>query len=219
MLVEGRILERLPCLEPVFPLPGRAIAGNVDIEDAAVDAVLLGGLLPAEVIDAAEVVEGGFRVGAVRHMRQRLADAPRLAVGAGGEVVVARVIATDRHPGSVRQAVDGRFAELLGLRLVEVAQHIERGEIVVHEGEGILLSAEVVQGDIATAVERLERIEDVERRVGGRLRETVSDRIDMEIPRLKVEHAGGGLEPGLANVVSCADEQSAPTCSSREALC
>ena len=60
MLVEGRILERLRRLEPVFPLPGRAIAGDVDVEDATVDAVHLGGLLPAEVIDAAERVEGGL---------------------------------------------------------------------------------------------------------------------------------------------------------------
>jgi hypothetical protein len=105
------------------------------------------------------------------------ADAPRFAIRARGEVVVALVVATDGHPGAVGQLVDGGFAELLGLRLVEVSEHLKRRQIVVHQCEGVLLPGEVVQRDVELAVESLEGVEDEEGRVAGLFREALRGRV------------------------------------------
>ncbi len=113
VLVEGWVLEGLRRFEPVFALPRLAVAGDLDIEDAAADTLDAGGLLPAEVVKIAEVIKGGLGVGSIGNDGEWLADGPGAAIGAGGEVIVARVIATDRHPGAIGQAVHGGFAELL----------------------------------------------------------------------------------------------------------
>jgi hypothetical protein len=38
--------------------------------------------------------------------------------------------------------------------------HLEGGEVIVQHGEGVLFAGEVVERDVALAVELLERIED-----------------------------------------------------------
>ena len=201
VFVEGRILEGMRGLEAVFALPGFAIAGDVHVEDAAIAVLDLGVLLPAEVIDAAELIEGRFGVQAVGREGLRLGGGPGFAVLAGGEVVVARVVAHDGHPGAVGQAVHGGFAELLRLRLVVVADDFEGDEVILQHGEGVLFAGEVVERDVASAIELLERIEDVEAVVHGGPFEALGSCISMEMTWLHVEGAGCGLEFGFVDAV------------------
>ena len=109
-------------------------------------------------------------------------------------MVVARVVAADGHPGAVRQPVHGGLAELLALRLIVVAEHLEGGQIVVYERERVLPPAEVVQGDVEFAVEALEGIEQEEGVVAGLLCEALRGGVGVEILRLEVEDARCGLE-------------------------
>ena len=199
VLVERRILERMRRLKAVFPLPRKTVTGNVDVEDAAAAIPDLGVLLPAKVVDAAKPVERGLRVQAVGHEGPRLADGPRLAILAGREVVVALVVAADRHPGAVWQAVHRRLAELLRLRLVVVADDLEGFEVVEQHREGVLFALEVIDRDVAAAVALLERIEDVEAAIDRGLHESLGRGVGVEVPRLHVEHAGGRLQLRLVD--------------------
>ena len=112
--------------------------------------------LPAEIIDAAELVEGRLRVQTAGHKRHGLADAPSLAVFARREVIVAGVVATDGHPGAVRQTVHSRLAELLRLRLVVMADDLESRKVIVQHGQSILFAGEVVERHVAATVELFE---------------------------------------------------------------
>ena len=71
-------------------------------------------------------------------------------------MIVASVIATDGDPGAIWQAVHGRFAELLRLRFVVVADDFEGFEIIVQHGECVLFPGEVVERHVAATVELLE---------------------------------------------------------------
>ena len=156
VFVEGRILKRVRRLETVLALPSLTVARDVHVEDAAVAIVNTRVLLPAEVIDAAELVEGRLRVQAAGYKRHRLADAPCLAVFARREVIVARVVATDCHPSAIRQTVHRRLAELLRLRLVIVADDFKGSEVIVQDCECILFAGEVVERHVAATVELFE---------------------------------------------------------------
>ena len=119
VFVEGRILERMWRLEAIFALPRPAITGNVNVEDAPATILNAGVLLPAEVINFAKLVEGGFRVEAVRHEWHWLADGPCLAILSGGKVVVvAGIVAANGHPCSAGKTVHCRLAQLLLLWLI-----------------------------------------------------------------------------------------------------
>ena len=156
VFVEGRILKRVRRLEAVLAFPCPAIAGDVDVEDAAIAIAEASVLLPAKIIDAAELIEGRLRVQAAGYKRHRLADAPCLAVFTRREVIVARVVATDCHPSAIRQTVHRRLAELLRLRLVIVADDFKGSEVIVQDCECILFAGEVVERHVAATVELFE---------------------------------------------------------------
>ena len=197
--MEGRVLERLRRLEAVFALPHLAIARDVHVEHTAVHALHLRRLLPAEVIDAAELVEGRLRVRAVWHQRHLLAHAPRFAIGARREVVVALVVAHDGHPRAVGQAIHGGFTELIRLRLVEVTEHLKGLQIVVDQRQRVLFAAEVIQTHAELAIELLERIKDEEGRIHCLFREAQRRRIRMKILRLEIKGARRRLELRLVD--------------------
>jgi hypothetical protein len=102
-------------------------------------------------------------------------------------VVVALVVAADRHPGAVGQTIHGGFAELFALRLVEMTEHLERWRGHHAPEPARFAFRRSCSGDVGLAVEFLERVEDKERRVVSLLRETLRRRIRMKMLRLEVK--------------------------------
>ena len=82
-----------------------------------------------------------------------------------------------------------------------MANDLEGREVIEQHGEGVLLALEVVERDVAAAVELFERVEDVEAAVDRGLRESLGRGVGVEVPRLHVEHAGGGLQHRLVDAV------------------
>ena len=80
------------------------------------------------------------------------------------------------------------------MRLIVVTDDLKGVPRVVHHGECVLAAGIVIHRDIGLAGEDLERIEKVEAEIHRRAREAGGDRIGVEVPRLHVECAGGGLE-------------------------
>lgn len=76
VFVEGRILKRVRRLKAVFAFPCLTISRDVHVEDAAIAIVNTFVLLPTEIIDAAELVEGRLRVETVGNKGFRFADGP-----------------------------------------------------------------------------------------------------------------------------------------------
>jgi len=80
VLAEGGILEGIDGFEAVFSFPVHAVTRNFDVEYVATNAMAVGdagGFLPAEVIDAVELVEGGLGVAAFGDNGARLASGSR----------------------------------------------------------------------------------------------------------------------------------------------
>ena len=116
-------------------------------------------------------------------------------------MVVARVVAADRHPGSIRKTVHRRLAQLGFLRFVVVAKDLKRLEVIVHEREGVLLAWKVVERDIAPGVELFERVKNVETKPLGRPLKAGGLRVRMEVDRLHVKHARLGFELRLVEAL------------------
>ena len=81
-----------------------------------------------------------------------------------------------------------------------MAEDLERGEIVVHQGQGVLFAGEVVDRDVASSVELLEGVEEVQPvirpapeplRGGGGVKRL----------RLHVKNTRRRLEPGFVEAV------------------
>ncbi|MFN9941629.1 MAG: hypothetical protein ACK56I_19345, partial [bacterium] len=101
--------------------------------------------LPAKVVHVAKLVEGRLRIESVAHKGFRFTDAPCLAILARREMIVSSVIAADRHPSAVRHTVHRRFAKLLRLRFVVMADDFKGSEVIVQDCEGILLAREIIE--------------------------------------------------------------------------
>lgn len=60
MLHKAWVLKRAFGLETILPLPMNTIPGNINIKDTSKGTVNLGRLLPAQVINAFELIKGWF---------------------------------------------------------------------------------------------------------------------------------------------------------------
>ena len=191
VLDESGVLEGLGALEAVFTLPGEAVLGDVDIEDAPADAVDPGELLPAEEVGSVELIERRLGAGALLDEGLLAPGRPGPAILTFAEpvVVVAVLLAADGQPGAVGQTIDRGLGQGRAAGAVEVADDFEGVGGGVQRAKCLLGADVVVDRDIGAAVEFLEVIEQVKTGVDGLTLEALLGGVGVQILWLQVEDA------------------------------